>query len=129
VDVLGQGLDPGGKALRIGLDVAVGVALALPAVVDDHVLVACRTHAGGDHRVGGVADHPLVDVAPEPVPRIPAHRRRQGEAVRLARRPRLIRERGLQSGERREGQGEKSKPLHESVPSGRIRLAPRRGYC
>ena len=54
VHVVGQRLHVG--ELRVGVQHAVGVALALPGVVDVDVDVAGVFHAGGDDLVGGVAN-------------------------------------------------------------------------
>ena len=72
---------PFGKLFRIGDDVARGVAIDLPAIVDDDVFVAGVFHAAGDHRVGHAANHVVADVAVKFVPGVPAHRRSFGEAV------------------------------------------------
>ena len=71
MDVVGEGLHVG--ELVVGLDVAAGVALAFPGVVDVDVDVAGVAHAGGDEEVGGVADVLVGDLAGEEVPAVPAH--------------------------------------------------------
>ena len=79
--VVGEGLDAGGKARGIRQDVALGVARDLPAIVDDDVGVPGGAHAVGGHGARGLEDDPLVDVAAEVAPGIPAHGRRSGETV------------------------------------------------
>ena len=59
-----------------GLQHAVRVTPALPAVVDVDVDVAGIAHAARDHRVGDLAHGAVVDVGAELVPAVPAHRRR-----------------------------------------------------
>src|SRR5271166_5331064 len=54
---------------------AVGVAVALPGVVDVDVDVARVFHAGRDELVGGVAHVLIRDIAVKEVPTIPAHGR------------------------------------------------------
>ena len=83
--VVGQRFHAGGKVLGVGVDEAVRVAFAVPAVVDVHVLVAGVFHAARDHRVGGLADHLFVHVAGELVPAVPAHLRGLREAFELLR--------------------------------------------
>jgi len=53
VDVVSQRFDACREELRVRLDVAIGIAFAVPAVVDDDVLIADALHAGGNHLVGG----------------------------------------------------------------------------
>jgi hypothetical protein len=74
---------PDGKRLGVGLDVTVGVALALPAIVDVHVLEAGVLQAGLDHGIGGLTDQALVDFAGKFVPAVPAHLRGAGQAFSL----------------------------------------------
>ena len=81
VDVIGECLHTGRETLRIRDDIAVGIAVHLPAVVDDDVFVAGVGHAGGGHRIGHLLDELLADVAAELVPGVPAHRRRGREAA------------------------------------------------
>ena len=54
MDVVGEGLHVG--EVRIGLDVAVGVATFLPTVVDIDVGISGVAHAGGHHGVGHVRE-------------------------------------------------------------------------
>ena len=56
VDIIGQGFHAGGEAFFIDLNLAVFVALAVPAVVDVDVFVARVFHAGCDHSVGHVTN-------------------------------------------------------------------------
>jgi hypothetical protein len=80
--VVGDRLDAVRELGRVGHQVAAEVAVRLgPAVVDVHVLVAGRLHAIGHHGLGGLLDQLRADVAAERVPVVPAHRRRQGQAV------------------------------------------------
>ena len=52
--VVGEGLHVG--EFGVGVEHAVGVAFALPGVVDVDVDVAGVLHAAGDDLVGGIAD-------------------------------------------------------------------------
>ena len=70
--------------LSLRVEDAVGVALAFPGVVDVDVLKAVRGEAALDHRVGRGADLVGVHLAAPDVPRVPAHRRRQGELMLAA---------------------------------------------
>ena len=73
VDVVAEGLHVGEAV--VGVEDALGVALALPGVVEVDVDVAGVLHAGGDELVGGAADVGVGDVVGEVVPTVPAHRR------------------------------------------------------
>src|SRR5438477_6763613 len=81
--IVRQRLHAGWEALGVGLDVAVGVALALPAIVNVHVLEAGVLQARLDHGIGGLADQSLVDIAGKFVPAVPAHLRGAGQAFSL----------------------------------------------
>ena len=83
MDVVGQSLHTGRKALGVRLNEAPLVPLSMPAVIDVDVLVASILHPGRDHRIGGLSDELLVDVAGEGVPTVPAHRRRLGQILEL----------------------------------------------
>ena len=73
VDVVAEGFHVGEAV--VGVENALGVALALPGVVQVDVDVAGVLHAGGDELVGGAADVGVGDVVGEVVPAIPAHER------------------------------------------------------
>ena len=62
-------------------DLALTVAVAGPALVDDDVGVAGLGHAAGDHCIGHGANGGVVEVIMELVPAIPAHGRSAREAV------------------------------------------------
>jgi len=81
MNVVGESLDAGGESLSVGDDVAGGVAADLPTIVNDHVFVAGILHAAADERVGGGLDEIFRDVAGEAVPTVPAHGRRESQAV------------------------------------------------
>ena len=83
MNIVGQRFHAGREALRVRLDEAVLVALAVPAVVKIDVLVARVTQTGGDERIGGLPDQLLVDIAAEVVPAVPAHRRRLRKSGRF----------------------------------------------
>ncbi len=86
MEVIAQRFEARGEALRIGLDRAVGIARAVPAVVEVDVDVAGIAQARGNQRVGGAPDQRLVDIAAVVVPGVPPHRRSQREAFGLLRR-------------------------------------------
>src|SRR5260370_20448921 len=65
MDIVGERLHARRKMFGIGHDVPVAVALHLPAVIDNNVLVAGILHAGGDHRIGTLPDQILTDVTAE----------------------------------------------------------------
>ena len=94
--VIGQRLHTAREPFGIALRKTVGVAFGgVPAVVDIEVNVSGLGQPRLDQRVGHFADHPLIDVAAELVPRAPAHRRRIGQAFPLlGRRGRRAAERG-----------------------------------
>ena len=73
--VVGQRLHVG--KLRVCVQHAVGVALALPGVVDVYVDVTSVFHSSGDELIGGRANVLVGDAAGEEVPTVPAHRRSQ----------------------------------------------------
>ena len=75
VDVVRKGLHPGREPLRIGDDVAVRVAVHLPAVVDDDILVSGVGHARSGHRVSDLLDELFAHVTAELVLAVPAHGR------------------------------------------------------
>src|ERR1043165_3197914 len=81
MNVVREGFHAGGKSLRIGLDVALRVAIDLPAVVDHEIDVTGVAHAARDHRVGHVLDQLFADVAGKLVPTVPAHRRGFSETI------------------------------------------------
>ena len=67
---------PEGKVLVAG-----SVTADLPAVVNNDVFVTGVFHAAADESVGGGLDEVFGDVAGEPVPTVPAHGRRESQAV------------------------------------------------
>ena len=74
-------MDVGGERLHVGepavgLDAALGVALALPGVVDVDVDITRIPHAGGDHGVGCGAHVGVGDLFGKVVPAVPSHGRR-----------------------------------------------------
>ena len=79
VDVIGQRFHVG--EFLIASDIALGVAIGFPGVVDIDVLIAGGLHAVGRHGVGDGADGLVVDTAGELVPTVPAHGRSAGESV------------------------------------------------
>ena len=81
VHVVGERLHARGEALGVGHDRARRLAAHLPAVVDHDVLVAGVLHAARHDGVGGLPDERLAHVAAELVPAVPAHRRRERQAV------------------------------------------------
>nr|GEU28380.1 hypothetical protein [Tanacetum cinerariifolium] len=81
VHIVGQRLHPGREAVGIGMDHALVVTLAVPAVVDVHVHVAGVLQAALDHHVGRVADQLFVDIAGKRVPAVPAHLRGGGQTL------------------------------------------------
>src|SRR3989442_15381385 len=83
VHVVGERLDAVGEARGIRHESSLRVTYHLPAVVDHDVPIPSVAHAARDHGVGGFADPPVRDVAPEMVPAVPAHRRGTGGGVLL----------------------------------------------
>src|SRR6267154_3034478 len=81
MDVVGKSFDTGGESFRVGDDVSGSVAVELPAIVNDNVLVAGVLHAAANESVGGGLDEILVDVAGEAIPTVPAHRRSASQTV------------------------------------------------
>ena len=75
MDVVRQRLDTRREFLRVGGDEAISIARAVPAIVDDDILIAGVAHSARDHRVRRRPHRLLVDVAGELVPAVPAHRR------------------------------------------------------
>src|SRR5439155_18385269 len=70
------------EAPEVGLEVpVVGAQAAFPGIVDDDVAVTDVAHAALDQRVSGLAHQLVGHERAEPVPRVPAHRRRRREAV------------------------------------------------
>jgi hypothetical protein len=61
--------------------IARGVALPLPAVIDIDVLVAGCLHAVGDDGVRDLANCFVIDLGAELVPTVPSHRRGLGQIV------------------------------------------------
>nr|GFC74764.1 hypothetical protein [Tanacetum cinerariifolium] len=78
VDVIGQRLHTRRKALGIGLNEALCIALAVPAVVDVDVGVAGVLHAASHHGISHFLNQFLIDVAGKLVPAVPAHGGPQG---------------------------------------------------
>jgi len=76
VDVVAERLHVGEAA--VGMELSVGVAGALPGVVDVDVDVAGVAHAGGDHEIGCGTNVGVGDVFCEVIPAIPAHWRSGG---------------------------------------------------
>src|SRR5439155_16851048 len=82
---LGDVADAARELRGIGNEIALTVALGPhPAVVDHDVAIPRLAHPGPNQRLRRVDDEPLVDVALEGVPAVPAHRRRDREPVRKA---------------------------------------------
>src|SRR6266404_310035 len=81
MDVVGKSFDTGGESFRVGDDVSGSVAVELPAIVNDNVLVAGVLHAAANESVGGGLDEILVDVAGEAIPTVPAHGRSESQTV------------------------------------------------
>jgi hypothetical protein len=79
VNVISQRPNSGWKELGVRLNIACGVALTLPAIVDHDVLVSSFTHTGCHYVVRGCLDEVFVDVTSEPVPGVSSHRRRAGK--------------------------------------------------
>ena len=75
MDVVDDGLESVGEALRVRLEPSVLVASAEVAVVDVDVYVPALVELQLLDKVGVVLDRPLADVDAECVPRAPAHRR------------------------------------------------------
>src|SRR5579884_1571334 len=84
VNVVAERSHSRGEACWIRLDPAICIAHSMPAVVDNHVSIACIPHTRGHHGVSRVADQLLVDIAAELIPAVPAHGRREREPVRLS---------------------------------------------
>src|SRR6185312_13362980 len=70
VKIIAERLHSRRKARRIGLNIAVSVARALPAIVDVDVNVSRIAQAGRNHRVGGLLDQRLIDLAAVAVPAV-----------------------------------------------------------
>src|SRR6185295_2556778 len=85
MNVICEGFHAGRKAFWIGQDVALCVAIDLPAVVDDEIDVAGIAHAARHHGIGHRLYQILADVAGKLIPTVPTHRRsfRQTIIVRL----------------------------------------------
>src|SRR5436190_21593968 len=82
---LGDVADAARELRVIGDEIALTVALGPhPAVVDHDVAIPRLAHPGPNQRLRRVDDEPIVDVALEGVPAVPAHRRRDREPVRKA---------------------------------------------
>ncbi len=79
MDVVGKSLHVGESA--VGMEHALGVASALPCVVEIDVDVSGVAHTGADEHVGGGTDIGVGDVLGEVVPAVPTHRRRGGELL------------------------------------------------
>ena len=75
VDVVGHVFHAVGEAFGVADDVAVGVAVDLPAVIDDDILVAGVFHARGHECVSGLHQQLFADVAAKAVPAVPSHGR------------------------------------------------------
>ena len=75
MNVVRQRLDTAGESLGVCLDEAVGVALAVPAVVQVNIGVAGIAHSRFHEGVGYAAHEFLVDIAAKFVPCVPAHLR------------------------------------------------------
>ena len=76
VDIIAQCLHPGRKRLRIGLQIAVCVALKRhPAIIHRNIRIARVAEALFHHRVGRLAHDLLIDFPrPEIIPGVPPHR-------------------------------------------------------
>jgi len=84
MDVFAQRFHAAGKFVRIDYDVAVRIAVDLPAVVDDEVFVAGIEHAGLHHGIGDFFDGVFIDAtALKAVPAVPPHRWGLGQPVEL----------------------------------------------
>ena len=82
VDVVTDGLHAAGKTIRVGEEHTVSTAPALPAVVNDYILVAGLAHAIAGHGISSCLDHGFVEpIAADLVPTIPSHGRGQGQVV------------------------------------------------
>src|SRR5438445_11400336 len=79
-----KGLDARGEVLWVWLDEALFISSAMPAVIDDEILIPRILHAGGDHSIGRPANEGLIDIAAKFVPAVPPHGRGERKAVRLA---------------------------------------------
>src|SRR5262249_831508 len=75
MNIICQRFDALGKALRVRNDVSIPVAINLPAVIDDHVLITSILHARLHHRIGHPANHLVAHVAAEFIPTVPPHGR------------------------------------------------------
>ena len=73
VDIVGERLYARRELLRVGYDVVLSVASALPEVVDEDIFVAGVAKSAFDHSVRCLADELFVDVSLEEVPCHPAH--------------------------------------------------------
>ena len=73
VYIVGERLYARRKLLRVGYDVVLTVASALPEVVDEDIFVAGVAEPAFNHGVSGLAYELFVDVALEEVPCHPSH--------------------------------------------------------
>ena len=83
VYVVSHGLHAMRKAYGIGLDETVGIALAMPAVVNVDVHISCIAQSAFYHSVSNALDDVLRDVALEFVPCAPPHLRRISQSFTL----------------------------------------------
>ena len=81
MNVIAHRLHAGGETLGVGDDVALRVAIHLPAIVDHDVLIAGILHAARNHGVGGLLDQVLAHIAGELVPTVPAHGRGARQSI------------------------------------------------
>ena len=77
VDMVGDGPQTVGEALRVGQQGAVGSAAALKAVVYINIGIAGAVQPFGHHEVGLPADKAVADMHAVGVPRAPPHHGRQ----------------------------------------------------
>ena len=73
VNIVGERLYARRELLRVGYDVVLSVASALPEVIDEDIFVAGIAKSAFDHSVGCLAYELLVDVSLKEVPCHPTH--------------------------------------------------------
>ena len=79
MDVVGERLHV--RKLSVGGDVPLGVACALPRVVDIQVDIASIFHSARDHCIRDAPNRSIINFAGELVPAIPPHWRRSRQAI------------------------------------------------
>ena len=60
---------------------AEAVALAMPAVIDDNILITGILHSVHGHCIGSLAKQSFVHIAGEFIPAVPSHRRSERQSV------------------------------------------------